>query len=268
MSYANESIWSFPLSRPGVDLWSWRAGMDNFAWLLVRNDGHAVAVDLPDGPGLLTLLKRHGLTLDSVWFTHTHHDHVVGVEEVFATTGCAGRLPAGAHLPVSGVREVADGETFADAGYEVEAMDTSGHSPLDFSFVLRAEGICFCGDTVFDGGCGRMFAGTAERFWRSQCRMRDLPESLWLCGGHDYAADNYAFALSRCPEDPVLRARMDAVSAAEKKGGFRFPVTVGDQREGNLFWRADDPATLRAAGLRGVAPVEAFAALREAKDRF
>lgn len=268
MSDFPDEIRIFPLSCPGEALWVWRAGMDNFAWLLVREEARAVAVDVPDGGGLLEVLRRRGLRLEAVCFTHTHADHVVDVERVFAETGCRGFAPAGAGVAAERVRGVRDGERFEIGGFAVEALETSGHSPLDFSYVLPEEGICFCGDTVFDGGCGRMFAGPAERFWRSQLRVRALPEETWLCGGHDYAADNYAFALSRCPGDEGLCARRAEVSAAEREGGFRFPVTVGDQRRGNLFWRADDEASMRAAGLEGRAPVEAFAALREAKDRF
>jgi hydroxyacylglutathione hydrolase len=255
---------SFALSR-GAKLIFWRTdGIANLAWGLVSASGRVVAVDLPDPQGWMPLLQARNWNLDAIWFTHDHADHIRQSAEFIAEMQCKAYAPAGTRIP-GVVSKVADGDVVEAAGFAAKVLETPGHSDHDISYWLQTEGICFCGDILFDGGVGRMFAGPAERFWRSQCRLRSLPESTWLCVGHDYAKDNYAFAHAICPDDAVFGSRNALAANTEE---VRFPFTVQDQREGNIFWRADDPEFARTLNLAGFSAAEVFHFLRDAKDRF
>jgi len=251
---------------PPVRLIVWRSGATNLGYVLAAEEGRVVSVDVTNGEELLRVLEFESLTLDAVALTHGHHDHVNGLGEVLEATGCRLLRPEG--LEVEGGGEaVSDGERFRLLGLEWRAFDTSGHSPLDFSYHVPALNLCFCGDTVFDGGCGRMFAGPPERLWASVTKVRALPDATGLCCGHDYAPENYLFASRELPGRPEFVAlREEAVRVAER-GEVRMPVTVEDQKRTNLFWRADDPETVRELGRTGQDPVEVFAALRKKRDR-
>ncbi|MDA3873455.1 MAG: MBL fold metallo-hydrolase [Kiritimatiellae bacterium] len=100
---------------------------DNFGYFVVLNCGRVIAVVVPDGEAILTYLQKEGWTLSSILLTHTHWDHVVGLEDVLERTGCELIAPVGASS-VSATRRVKDGERFQVESVTVEAINTSGHS--------------------------------------------------------------------------------------------------------------------------------------------
>ncbi len=220
-----------------------------------------IAVDVPDGEAMLACLEREKWTLSSILLTHTHWDHVAGLEDVLKRTGCELIAPAGA-FGVSADRWVKDGERFQVVNLSVAAMDTSGHSELDFSYWLPESGICFCGDTLFAWGCGRMFAGPADLLWASLQKLRALPGDPWLACGHDYADDNLLFMRQQLSAVPRFADFAERVEDMET-----MPVRLSEQIEHNPFLRADDPEIAETLGLTGADPVEVFARLRELRNR-
>lgn len=234
---------------------------DNFGYFVELDGGKVIAVDVPDGEAMLACLEREKWTLSTILLTHTHWDHVAGLEDVLERTGCELIAPAGAS-GVSAERWVKDGERFQVGNLSVEAMDTSGHSELDFSYWLPELGICFCGDTLFAWGCGRMFAGPADRFWASIQKLRSLSGDPWLACGHDYADDNLLFMRQQLSGLPRFAVLLDRVGGMQ-----RMPVRLSEQIEHNPFLRADDSEIAVALGMKGADPVEVFARLRELRNR-
>lgn len=234
---------------------------DNFGYFVEVREGVAVAVDVPHGARMLSCLEQRGWSLSAILLTHTHHDHVSGLEEVLERTGCELIAPAGADT-VSAHRRVKDGERFQVESLTVEALNTSGHSELDFSYWLPDQNICFCGDTLFAWGCGRMFAGPPERLWASIQRLRALPVDPWLACGHDYAEDNLLFMRQHLCGIPRFADFM------ERAGDYAaMPVRLSEQIEHNPFLRADDPEIAEALDMKDADPVEVFACLRERRNR-
>ncbi len=234
-------------------------------WLLADPNGNACAVDVPDADALLSVLAVWGFRLSDLLFTHSHHDHIDRVPKVLHETGCRAWGAPDAGLPVS-VQPLQDGDRIRVGEWGIQVMETSGHSPLDLTYVLPEQSLCFCGDTVFDGGCGRMFAGPASVYWASICRIREMPEPMQLCVGHDYAEENYRFACSVLPHNPQLLSK--AREASWCAPSFPLPIRVGEQKQHNLFFRADDPGVAASLGLTGLPPETVFEELRERKNRF
>jgi len=249
----------------GASLCSWRARETNLAWLLVDQDSRAVCVDVPDAESLLRVLEIRGLRLTDLLFTHSHADHIDRVSWVLEQTGCRAWGSAKGNLPVP-VTSLSDGDRLKLGGWSLHVLETSGHTAVDLSFHLPELSLCFCGDTVFDGGCGRMFSGPASLFWASIQKLNTLPAATCLCMGHTYAQESYQFARSVLPEDSNLEAREK--EALQCSPFFRFPVTVEDQQRDNLFFRADDPKVGMALAMSGSSPEEVFQELRERKNRF
>jgi hydroxyacylglutathione hydrolase len=234
---------------------------DNFGYFLRMDERSVVAVDVPDGSEMAACLDREGWTLEAVLLTHTHWDHVAGLEELMSKTGCELIAPAGAAgVPVD--RRVEDGERFQVGGLRVEAMDTSGHSELDFSYYLPDPGICFCGDSLFAWGCGRMFAGPPDRFWSSLQKLRGLPGDTLLACGHDYSADNLQFIKKHLAELTRFAEFLERVGEMSV-----MPVRLSEQIEHNPFLRADDPEIAGVLDLSGADPAAVFARLREMRNR-
>ncbi len=238
---------------------------DNLAWGLAAADGGALLVDVPDAAPVDRFLRQKDLRLERVLITHGHRDHTGGLDALLRSHPaevCAHprlRLADAAAIP-------GDGGVFTWKGHELRVMDTSGHSECDTSFYLPGPGVCFCGDTLFAGGCGRLFAGPPERMWESLLRLRALPDNTLLCVGHDYALENYRFAVRTFPDMPVFRETLKTVEADSLAGRISAPVTVGGQSRSNPMLMADHPETAAALGMPGAPPEEVFAELRSRRS--
>jgi hydroxyacylglutathione hydrolase len=239
---------------------------DNLAWALVDAGGDVLLFDVPEAGPVSRVLDKRGWRLDRVVITHGHHDHVGGIgplrKEHPAEIWAHRRLGLDQSEPVPG-----DGKSFDWKGLEIRVLDTSGHSDCDTSFVLPSIGVCICGDTLFAGGCGRLFSGPPERMWESLLRLRALPDDTLLCPGHDYALDNYRFAARTFPGIPVFREWLDRVESAASAGEIFAPVRVGDQSRSNPMLMADHPEVAGALGMSGETPWEVFAEIRARRSR-
>jgi hydroxyacylglutathione hydrolase len=126
------------------------------------------------------------------------------------------------------------------------------------------EGCVFTGDTLFGGGCGRVFEGDAAMMHASLMRLAALPPETRVYFGHEYTASNLKFAAAVEPDNAEVRARATRLAQPST------PSTIGEERATNPFLRSAEPAVIEAARARGAAgdPISVFAAVRGWKDNF
>ena len=246
-----------------------RAFKDNYIWLL-RKGAQAVVVDPGDCQPVLAALERAGLTLAAILVTHHHADHqggVAGLRERFAVPVYA---PAAESITALS-RPLHGGETI-----RLDALDESftvipvpGHTAGHIAF--HGGGALFCGDTLFAGGCGRVFEGTMAQMVTSLARLAALPDATACYCAHEYTEANLRFALAVEPGNAALRARVQAVAAARARGEATVPFTLPGERATNPFLRCGEPEVIAAARREGAESDDAlavFTALREWKNRF
>lgn len=234
---------------------------DNYGFL-VRDDatGKAAVIDTPDADAILAELSRLGWSLDLVLNTHWHPDHAGGNAAIKAATGATIVGPAEVTRIAPLDRTVGDGDVVDLGETRFTVIDTGGHTLGHVAYHDAADAIAFVGDTLFALGCGRLFEGTAEQMWTSLARLTALPDATTVYCAHEYTASNARFALS-VDDDPGLRARAEQIFAARERGEPTVPTAIGLEKATNPF--------LRAPLLRpDLAPAEAFAAIRAAKDGF
>jgi hydroxyacylglutathione hydrolase len=246
---------------------------DNYIWM-VRKDGVAAVVDPGDAAPVLAWLEREGVTLSAIVNTHHHGDHVGGNEALLARFAVPVFGPAGERIP-GRTRALREGDEIDVPGVDLHlrVLDVPGHTAGHIAYVGEAGGpVLFCGDTLFAGGCGRLFEGTAAQMWSSLSKLAALPPATRAYCAHEYTLANLRFAHAVEPGNAALAARIARDTATRERGAPTVPSTIADERATNPFLRAGVPAVRAAAeahaGHALADDVATFAALREWKDGF
>lgn len=249
------------------------AASDNLVWVLETAEHEAAVVDGPNAEGALALCAREGLRLTTLLTTHTHGDHI-GLHHHLDLDGRLAGLrvvgSADASPAVPGLTEpVADGDVVTFGGVPFRVWRTEGHMNAHVCFV--GEDAAFVGDTLFAGGCGKVFDGPMAAMARSVMRLGALPSDVQIFCAHEYTLDNLAFAWWVEPGNEALRARIAAVYALRAEGRCAVPSRMGDEQATNPYLRPGSPTILaRLRELAPDAPLETTAdvvgALRGLKD--
>ncbi len=244
---------------------------DNYIWLLTEPPGHnAVVVDPGDADPVLAALAAAGLSLTAVLVTHHHGDHVGGLDELLqAFPGLAIIGPRDPRIRALTARVGAQ-EQVQPPGLtsRFQVLEVPGHTATHIAFL--GEGCLFCGDTLFAGGCGRVFDGTFEQLSASLRQLAVLdPQTRCYCA-HEYTLANLGFARWVEPDNPALQARTRDAEATRARGLPTVPSTLAEELATNPFLRTGEPQVIAAAerfaGRQLTGHAAVFTALRRWKD--
>ena len=240
---------------------------DNYIWLLSQ-ENLAFVVDPGDADPVLERLETDNLTLQGILITHHHFDHIGGVEALVRKTGCQVWGPKNTKMHFINT-VVGEGDAVNVLGTQFDVIEIPGHT-LDHIAYLGG-GAVFCGDTLFVGGCGRVFEGTLPMMRQSLARLRDLPGETRVYCAHEYTLANLAFAQTVAPQDDAILARATECQELRSMGLPTVPSSIDKERSSNPFMRWDDPAMRDALRLHGRnIPADGdivFAELRQWKDK-
>lgn len=244
------------------------AFQDNYIWVLNNDNGRCLIVDPGEAAPVLQALEEKQWQPEAIFLTHHHNDHVGGVKELrqrypdVVVYGPAETQDKGAtHI-------VADGQVISVLGHEFSIFATPGHTLGHICFFSFP--YLFCGDTLFSGGCGRLFEGTATQMYQSFCKINALPDETVICCAHEYTLGNMKFAISILPEDPALNEYYREVKELRAKNQKTLPVILKNERRINLFLRTKDIDLIEVINKETNLqhPEERFAWLRAKKDNF
>ena len=253
---------------------------DNYLWL-IHNGRYAAVVDPGDAGPILAALKANGLTLAAILLTHHHADHVGGVAEL-AERARSAEFPAIAvygpereRAKIAGITQpVAEGERISlpHLPLALEVIEVPGHTLGHIAYYAADEGLLFCGDTLFAGGCGRLFEGTPAQMVDSLAKLANLPGDTRVYCAHEYTLSNLKFAAAVEPGNSDLTTRIQQEQAKRDRRVPTVPSTIALERQTNPFLRASEPAIVKslqdAGRLQAFSEVESFAALREWKNAY
>ena len=252
---------------------------DNYLWL-IHNSQNAIIVDPGDAVPVQSYLNLHKLNLCAVLITHHHPDHIGGVGQLLQHAAPSipvygpladqqsGRIPvikqgctdgASVHIP--------------ELDLTFEVLEVPGHTSTHIAYYCKQLSSLFCGDTLFAGGCGRLFEGTPAQMLSSLSKIAALPADTGIYCAHEYTLSNLRFALAVEPDNAALQARFKQVTAAREKGISTVPSVLDMELQTNPFLRSESPEIIRTLRnnhkLGGDADaVSVFAAVREWKNTF
>jgi hydroxyacylglutathione hydrolase len=245
---------------------------DNYLWL-IHNGVHAAVVDPGDAVPIRAALNAHNLSLVAILLTHHHADHVGGVQNLLQH----------AEVPVFGPRSeniagvtqaLAEGDQvqIPQLPLHLSVLEVPGHTSGHIAYVAAREHWLFCGDTLFAGGCGRLFEGTPAQMVSSLAKLTNLPDDTQVYCAHEYTIANLRFAHAAEPDNQALVARIAVEQAKRDRGLPTVPSTIGLEKATNPFLRYRERRIVeglqRAGRLQGDEPVAAFAALRTWKNDY
>jgi hydroxyacylglutathione hydrolase len=250
-----------------------RAFSDNYIWLIHANDGsrRVAAVDPGDATPVIEYLEREGLVLATILITHHHGDHVGGVSRLVKAFDVPVFGPADESIPcrttaLSGGDQVA----LDQLGLNFNVVDVPGHTAGHIAYF--GHGALFCGDTLFSGGCGRLFEGTPKQMSRSLDALAALPPETKVYCTHEYTLSNLHFAVAVEPGNTALAEYVKDAKASRAEGNPTLPSTLSLEARINPFLRCDQKTVHQAAeqysGRILQDRVDVFTVVRAWKDEF
>ena len=245
---------------------------DNYIWLLQHN-GRALVVDPGDAQPVLNALSSAGWVLDLILVTHHHADHVGGVAELLAATSATAYGPAGEAMP-DGVTPVGAHARVSWQGLDFQVLDVPGHTAGHIAYWGQPKGlepVLFCGDTLFSGGCGRLFEGTPAQMLHSLDALARLPGNTQVCCAHEYTLSNLKFAGHVEPSNAELQAYTMHCQALRAQNLPTLPSSLAQELQINPFLRSRQPSVRASLAQRTPTPMndaDYFAALREWKNDY
>ncbi|MBQ4831646.1 hydroxyacylglutathione hydrolase [Pseudoalteromonas sp. MMG010] len=250
-----------------------KAFSDNYIWCLTHNaDNQAIVVDPGQAQPVIDELTKNNLTLEAILITHHHYDHTDGVNQLIKLfPQCKVYGPN--NSPFKGITHpLTNNDTITVLNTTFTVLTTPGHTLDHICYVNEA--IAFTGDTLFSGGCGRLFEGTAQQMWQSFNALAELQPTCKVYCTHEYTQANLAFAKAIEPNNEALKAYSAKVDDLRKQNQITLPTTIAQEMKINPFMRsqlAHITHTIPEAFIHqsdANEPWANFASIRRYKDNF
>jgi len=245
---------------------------DNYIWLIKDSQSqHCVVVDPGDATPVLEMIESQSLILDAILLTHKHYDHIDGVAALLAALGDDINIFSKDRLfPES--TQVVEGQGIHcfESRLVLEVMEVPGHT-LDH-IVFYNEQMLFSGDTLFSGGCGRVFEGTHAQMFTALSRLAELPDTTKIYCAHEYTTSNLAFAYAIEPKNKALLEYMQVVAKKRQQGLATIPTNIKTEKAINPFLRCHEQDLINhlqnKLSIELNPGIKTFSALRGYKDNF
>lgn len=250
---------------------------DNYIWAVGARDSDNIAlVDPGDAQVCIDYIVQNKLTLTAILVTHHHRDHVGGIKQLRQFCQQQGWPvtiygPAGENIGHCDVKLRENEQiTLIDLGVSFSVIDLPGHTAGHIAYANQD--LVFCGDTLFSGGCGRIFEGTPAQMQQSLDKLSALPDSTLVYCAHEYTSANLNFAIEVEPDNADLHDYRQHVSVIRAQNQSSIPTSIGLEKKINPFLRCDQSTIKQSAtrfSQRQVSSrLETLTSIRLWKDQF
>ncbi|MDP3518564.1 MAG: hydroxyacylglutathione hydrolase [Pseudohongiella sp.] len=251
---------------------------DNYIWAIENSDGEVVLVDPGDAAPVENFLADSNRSLQAILITHHHADHTGGITQLCKDRKIPVYGPVGNHIKgITHPVKEADIVTLLGAQFEVLAVPGHTLDHLAYFLTIAADHhvttapALFCGDTLFAGGCGRLFEGTAEMMYTSLLRIGALPEQTRIYCAHEYTVSNLGFATKAEPDNKAVELRYALELRKREQAIPTLPSTIFDELRTNPFLRCHSVSLKKQVTMHMAqelhSDLETFMYLRRWKDQ-
>lgn len=244
---------------------------DNYIWMIANPTSQQVWIVDPGqaAPVIAALEKKH-YSPTGILVTHHHFDHTGGIEQLVKQYDCPVYGPTNDPITICSHRLTEqDTLSFPDTDLHFSVLDIPGHTKGHIAFF--GGGLLFCGDTLFTGGCGRLFEGTPAEMVQSLTKLSQLPPNTRVYCGHEYTLANLAFAKIIEPDNFDIEQRIHDTKKLRAQNLPTVPSTIKIELATNPFLRCDQPVVIQAAEKYAQkklnTTIDVFATIRQWKNQ-
>ena len=215
-----------------------KAYTDNYIWLVSTNEG-SIVVDPGESKEILNLIDANKIDLKGVLITHHHYDHTSGLLDLTSKMNLEVYGPE----KIEGINNIVnESDKFSIIGIDFEVIEIPGHTldHLAFYSSNNEDPILFCGDTLFAGGCGRVFEGTFEQMFMSLKKISKYPKETKVFCGHEYTLSNLKFALEVDKDNKDLINEFNKTEKLISSDIPSLPTNLNKELKLNPFLRCHD----------------------------
>jgi len=247
-----------------------KAFTDNYIWLVSTNEG-SIVIDPGESENIQKLIDNKIIDLKGILITHHHYDHTNGLSDLVKKNKLEVFGPVN---DIDGIdHRLSDKDKISIIGIDFDIISIPGHTldHIGFYSANANNPILFCGDTLFAGGCGRIFEGTYEQMFNSLKKITKLPTNTNIYCGHEYTLSNLKFALEADDANKELIEEFKQVENKINLNTPSLPTRLDKELEVNPFLRCDNiNIQNKIIEKFNVSDneLEIFTALRKWKDNF
>lgn len=243
---------------------------DNYVYIIHDEASkQTVVIDPAESQAVIHCLKTNHWTLDFIFNTHHHPDHVGANLTLKQQTHCQIiGAEADKHRIPAIDKTVKDGDILQLGKHTIQVISTAGHTSGHIVFYFEQLHWLFCGDTLFSQGCGRLFEGTAEQMLHSLNKIKQLPAKTKIYCAHEYTQTNAEFTLSLEPNSLLLQQTLTAIKTKRGKQQATIPTLLAHELKTNPFLRANNPDIKKALNKQNASELEVFTEIRDRKDHW
>jgi len=244
---------------------------DNYMYLIVDKETNSAAVVDPVNPDrVLEAVKARNVNLTAVLTTHHHWDHAGGNEELVKKFESTLKVYGGDDRIGALTDKVKQDDVINIGSLKIRCLFTPCHTTGHICYFVEAptgDKSVFTGDTLFLGGCGRFFEGTAEQMYSALIdKLSALPDETLVYCGHEYTLQNLAFAKHVEPNNGDIKKKIEWSQQQRAKNQPTIPSTIAEEKKINPFMRVNESAVQSHAGLKD--GIGTMAYIRKEKDSF
>ena len=241
---------------------------DNYSYILEsKNSSYVSIIDPAESKSHLDYLKNNNLSLENIFLTHHHHDHIAGVNDILDKYPNTKVFSPSKSIK-STTDEIKNGMKIKTKINSFHIIETPGHT-LDHIILYDKENdYLFCGDTLFRFGCGRIFEGSLDQMYDTLQKINKLPDETKVFCGHEYTINNIKFLESILVNSENLLKARNNVNDEIHKNGRSIPFNLGEEKKLNPFLNQSSSLAKKLKTSLELSDKELFVFLRQKKDIF
>ncbi|AFZ83203.1 hydroxyacylglutathione hydrolase [Candidatus Kinetoplastibacterium blastocrithidii TCC012E] len=250
-----------------------KALKDNYIWAIVKNYSVAV-IDPGECAPILDFVNKYSLRICAIFITHYHEDHISGIKKLSDSVSYQFPIYGPHHKTISlcnkkvyenDIIYIPELETF------LRVLDVSGHTSHDIAYYGEYEKILFCGDTLFSGGCGRLYNDSfTEKMFLSLIKISSLPLETMVFCAHEYTLQNLSWAITVDTRNVKLEEYYKSICILSKTNCPTLPSSISKELDINPFLRTNHSDIIKSASLYSgknlKSSLEVFSILRKWKN--